>query len=474
MLENLVPPPRPAARLFAFFLGFFFLACVGEGRAWALDPDPGVIVVVHSDSPELHPEAMRAAVAKELGMPAMAREDAAGRPVLGTVTVTWRPSRSELAVTYEETGRGALSRIVPAPPDVEKTITTATMLTANLVRREADELLPPLASEAPRTTTVPPAVEAPADKKEAYLPVNASLFYPLATNFGKRNVTTHLDVNLLYGRVGRVDGAQLGLFNHAGGDLNGAQIAFGMNLVHGATEGFQIATAMNLTGGSVEGLQASFAFNRAGGHVSGIQGSMGINVADGGLEGIAFGAANFAGDVRGLQLGLLNVGGTVKGVQLGLVNVADDVEGVPIGLVSVTKTGGIHPLAWGSNTSLANVGVKFATRYTYTMVSGAAHPDGSAWLYGPGFTVGAHVPIARFYFETDIGLTWLFNGTIHEKDAMAGDIALTKLRVVGGYTILDHLSAFAGVGTALRTRFGTDRDAPSMRLVPELFAGIQF
>src|SRR5581483_3327234 len=154
------------------------------------------------------------------------------------------------------------------------------------------------------------------------VPVTASLFFPLASNWQAPHARTMLAVNVVYGRVGAVDGLQVGTVNQTDDRVTGAQLALLLNQT-GAVSGLQVAPV------------------------------------------------NMAGDVRGMQLGLVNVARKVRGVQLGLINVADDMSGVPIGLISVSKDGGVHPTAWTSRTSLINVGVKFATRNTYTQFSGS-------------------------------------------------------------------------------------------------------
>jgi hypothetical protein len=52
--------------------------------------------------------------------------------------------------------------------------------------------------------------------KQAAAPIEktfatASFFYPAATNYNKPEVETHFSFNVLYGRVGGLDGLELGL-----------------------------------------------------------------------------------------------------------------------------------------------------------------------------------------------------------------------------------------------------------------------
>jgi hypothetical protein len=453
----------------------------------AAPSDRAVIVVLHTDATELHPDELRAAVAREVEAPALAASDAAGRPVRGTLTVTWRPAK-ELAVTWSEPPRGAITRVVESPPDAKEATLTASLLAAHLIRDE--ELVPD--ADVPPPPLPPPPAPAPVPHPEKKLPATAALFYPLSTHYGAPEPTTHLAFNAAYDRVGRVEGLAVGFVNHATRSLLGAQLALGANLVGGPVEGLQVAPALNLAGGGLAGVQASFFFNRAGDVSSGGQVALlGMNLAPRGIDGIEVAPANVAGDVRGAQIGFLNVGAEVRGVQLGLINVADDAD-VPIGVVSVTKTGGVHPLAWSSNTTYANAGMKFATKHTYTIASFGAHGEVDAaghghMLYGPGFTAGGHTPIghAGFYCDFDLGITWLLGGALQEVRPPAGqpqlppylvaqDLVLSKLRIMGGYAFTDHASLFAGVGTTLTTRFFADRRDPRFSLGPEVFAGVQF
>jgi hypothetical protein len=233
-------------------------------------------------------------------------------------------------------------------------------------------------------------------------------------------------------------------------------------------------------------------------------------------------ALNFVGNLEGAQIGLINVGKRVRGVQIGLINVADDVDGVPIGLVSVTKTGGVHPAVWSSNTAYANLGVKFATHYTYTMLSGAYHYDGDHNLYGAGFTIGASIPVAnKIAADIDLQALHLFSDTgctpapptigksyyprpisaaaaaegncvdqsatlnpgyvsatsnsFTSANARAYDQSLGKLRALLRFELLAHLSLFAGTGVTGQVTYPVINGDTEVkfRLFPEFFGGVQ-
>src|SRR5262249_6207930 len=172
------------------------------------------------------------------------------------------------------------------------------------------------------------------------------------------------------------------------------------------------------------------------------------------------------------QIGVVNVARKMRDLQLGRVNVADDIEGVPIGLVSVSKAGGVHPTAWSSLTSAFNVGVKFATRYTYTQVSisgtvaetlvdspltPGASIEQSTRKLGPGFALGFRVPVSsRLTFESALFASSLFGGPLSGVSKRAGfqdDLALDSLRAMLAFEISRRLSLFAGAAVTAETRF---------------------
>jgi hypothetical protein len=441
-------------------------------------------LVVNADSPELDFERLSPALAAAVGVRVVPEGSEGAAASRGTVTVTWRPSRKELAVTYQDRRRGTMSRIVPAPIELDAAVAEAAALAANLVGNEADELLgaelvtpPPPAPQPAPVNVVAASVAAPV----GFAPVVASAFYPLATNHALPDIRTRLSLNLLYGRVGQLDGAQLGLgANSVDGPVSGVQLAFGFNLADGPVGGAQAALGMNYAAGPVSGFQAAALFNRSGGG-RGLQFALGANSTGGTFSGLQAAAVNVAGDVRGVQVGLVNVAHNVRGVQLGLINYADDVEGIPIGLVSVTRSGGVHPVVWSGSESLAAIGLKLSTRYTYTLVSGAVRREDDQNLFGPGLAFGVRIPFLPGYFESDLGASFLVGGRVCCVDAKVGlsdDVLLPRWRSLVGFQAHHRFSVFAGGALTAVTRFyqprpdGSTADA-TVDLRPELFAGVQ-
>jgi hypothetical protein len=412
-------------------------------------------LVVSGDGAELDPAALRAAIEAEVGGRVVlgGGPPPIASPGAGLLTVAVHRTRAELEVGYTSERRGTIVRVVEAPAAPADLIRNAAWLAGNLVRDEAGELLgpevvpavvppplpPPPARSAPAaavttttttTTTTTATVVAPRPARPFEV-ATASLFFPVATNRTNPHVRTWLNLNLVYGRVGVIEGLQLGFANQVDERVRGAQLALLFNTV----------------GGDVEGIQASF-------------------------------VANSAVDVHGLQLGLVNVARKVRGVQLGLINVAEEIDGVPIGLVSVSKDGGVHPVVWSSGDARINVGVKFSTRYTYTQFSASTTVESSIRMSGPGFALGFRVPIvAPFTFETDLFAAYLFGGPLSGVSRMQGlqdDMALDSLRARITLQIYRHLSAFAGGALTAKTRFYQEPgSAVTVNMAPELFAGVE-
>jgi hypothetical protein len=130
-----------------------------------------VALVVNADDPAFSWELVQPVMAEAVGAPIVATDDTRARGRRGLLTVTWRPSRRELAVTYED-ARGTFSRIVPAPADAAAALSTATALAANLARDQAAEVLGPAAPApaAPAPPTAPAATVPVVARDPGYAP----------------------------------------------------------------------------------------------------------------------------------------------------------------------------------------------------------------------------------------------------------------------------------------------------------------
>jgi hypothetical protein len=444
-----------------------------------------VTVVLHSDSSEPTLAAVQSAVAEELGVAALGADSQASAAARGVLTVTYRSDTKELAISYSDATRGTVTRIVPAPERAADVPGLAALVAGNLVRDQAADFLNQAApAPAPAPTPAPaPAPSAAAPTPAPPPPVhwlgNASFFYPLATNVNQPELETNFDFNLLYGHIGRLNGLELGTVSTVSGDAQGLQASVLTNLVGGRVSAGQFSLAYN-RGRSLEGVQLALV-NRADESMQGLQ-LGGMNMAGTLSKGVQLSALNFSGDFEGLQVGLVNIGKHVRGMQVGLINIADDMDGVPIGLVSVSREGGVHPVVWSTNTTYGNVGIKFATRYTYTMLSGAVHGEAEYTLYGGGLTIGGSIPIAkRINGDVDVQGLHLFANTNCCRDKFTGAIArahdqsLGKVRVSIRFELLPHLSLFAGSGITGRVTYPLRGGDTEVRFtpVPEFFGGIQ-
>ncbi|XXX74296.1 hypothetical protein WMF30_42290 [Sorangium sp. So ce134] len=337
------------------------------------------------------------------------------------------------------------------------------------------------------------AGEAPARRgpETPYFPVNLSLIYPLSTNVAAPDLATHLDLALLLGRVGFVDGAQLGLFAWTAGDLRGLQLglatvvtgrAEGLQLAGGfafadgalagaqvagifgwastAIAGAQLAGVGNQTYADVDGLQAAGAVNVARGKVTGAQAAGVVNV--GRVDGLQIGAVNVSQEQRGLQLGIVNVARRIRGLQIGVVNVTSELEGESIALLPLLPRGGARLAFWGSNSLHGNIGLKLSGRYAYSILSFGLHSEpraphaeerpaaGRQPLYAVGVALGSRLPIGveRLALSADVGAYHLgpFAGEL------PGRNEVLKARVSASYAIAERLSPFlcGGVYVTLR------------------------
>ncbi len=455
-------------------------------------------LIVRADDKALDREALRRALEHEIAGPVivvpLGADGAAPDAPRRWLTVGLDPARKELAVSFEELGRETVTRVVPAPADASALFQRAAWLAGNLLRDQASELLPPRAvaePPPPAPSPAPPRVESAAivtvvrtPTPHRFSPVTAALFFPLATNFDAPDVHTRLNINVLYGRIGALEGMQLGSANQADGDVSGIQLGFLFNVAGGGVRGLQVASAANLARAEVHGLQLALLANRAHGDLEGFQLST-VNTPGGNVDGGQFGVLNDAGgDVRGLQVGLVNVARNVRGIQLGLVNVADDVEGIPIGIVSVTKTGGVHPVLWAGSAAYVNVGLKFATRYTFTQFSASATDEAGIRMYGPGLALGFRIPMSRWGFESDAWSGYLLGGPVYgvsRREGLQDDMLLAAVRARLTYELHRHFSVFAGAALVGKLRFYQQPEATAfdqtpgttLRIGPDFNLGVQ-
>lgn len=445
--------------------------------AAAPEPDPPVLLVVHGDS--LDRPRLEGLLETELGREVVLGAAPAGAP-FGVLTIAHRPAAKELAVTWERGGQ-TLTRLVAAPAEAAAVEADAVLLAGNLAREQVATLLP----EAPETLAPEPA---PAPAHDAAPPerwaATFGVFYPLSTHYGHADVTSSFDLNLLYSRVGSIDGGQLGGVNVVGRDdgaapssMRGLQFGFLANLVAGEARGVQLAGLFNQTSADVEGVQLAGGANFSLGRVQGLQGAFAFNRAAG-VKGLQLALVNVGGDVDGLQIGLVNVARRVRGASVGIVNVADDIEGLPLAPFSVTRTGGVHPTTWGGSGGYANLGIKLATRHTYTLFFGSYHRKYGLDLYGGGVAIGGSVGLgAGFRSDIDLSGTYLVAPELSfdasREPGYHEQLVQPRLRWLVAFRLAEHFGVFAGVSALgnIRSELGWERVTATIG--PEVFGGIE-
>ena len=317
--------------------------------------------------------------------------------------------------------------------------------------------------------------------------------------------------------VGRdVEGFQAsGGLNVSGRDLNGFQMAAGINATGGSVQGFQAAGGGNFAGRDLQGLQITSALNFVGRNVlsQGLQIAAGVNIA-GNLEGTQISAAtnvalgwdqeantqstgtqisvvNIAhGDID-TQIGLLNIAGHVRTSQVGLLNVSGRMSGVPIGLISFVKNNPLHLQLWGSDTEVANLGLRLGSRHVYSLLMVGSYPHGDLGRWSSGFGIGGHIPLGkRLFLNVDLITRGVVYADESEEDTWGYDdehTVLNKLRLGFGWERHKWFSVFGGVSLNFLVShrpdtsdfgYGFDHvyreDDVTIRVWPGFFAGVQF
>jgi hypothetical protein len=471
-------------------------------------PSSPLVVRIESASASVGSAEFLSALFRTLRRPLVAGTAAPGSAD-AELSIRYDASQRELVVTCYDKLRGSVTRVVEPPADPAAVPETAALLAENLCTSQVQA--PPAVEQPPipAPVVVPilvpvtlPPVATPRESPRSHRMATASFFFPLATNHDNPSLRTNLQFNLLYGQVGELDGFSLGIVNsveasarglnlalaanYAGGRASGLHVAGVLNSAKSLDEGAMLSALANHTSGAVRGGQLAFGLN-LGGNVRGAQAAGLMNLASGSVEGAqASFLSNVARDLDGVQIGLVNVAARVRGVQIGLVNVADDIDGVPIGLVNVKRSGGVRVLAWGGYTSHANVGLKFATRYTYSMLTFGYRREDEVNAFGPGFVFGVRVPVTTDAgIAFDVGGDYLFGARIccyesrtEERVAHTKDRNHYRLRVLPTWQLRPRFALFAGGGVSAEVPFalysdlrGYDQD---VQLRPDFAAGVEF
>ncbi len=306
-----------------------------------------------------------------------------------------------------------------------------------------------------------------------HIPFSISLLPGISTNgFESGRVVNNISLGVLATHAGRVDGLAMAMVgnwvdremrgvewamgaNYAG-QVQGTQLAMGLNVAGGSLKGWQTALGVNVAAGEMVGAQFAMGLNVAAGRSWGLQAAAGLNIAQE-LTGVQFASGlniastlrgaqlsllNVGGDVSGAQVGLLNVGRRVKGLQLGLINVASEADS-SIGLLSFVGNGQQHVQVWGSELAMTNVALKLGGRTMHTLFTVGLRPggDGRQRLWSAGLGVGGHIPAGHFFFDVDALASSLHTGGFIEP---TGHL-LGQLRLVAGWKPYAHFALFGGL-----------------------------
>lgn len=469
-----------------------------------------IVVEVESNEPSLSAADVRSIVADKLGASIQSPDDRSARQSRRWLTVTIRREEKQIVVTLRDPSgreRSEVMRLSGDPASNAEAIATAAGVLVDGERAGTEPV--PTAPKPTPVATAPgagaPPLPDPDDpdapkRSSAYFPVNLSFIYPMAINVGRPEMRTNVDIALVLSHVGEVYGAQAGVVTYTVFDVEGVQASVGA-LVGGRMTGIQVGGTFAYAGGGVRGLQASGIFGWAAEdvrgvqfagvaaqsyeEVTGLQFAGGVNIARGQVRGAQIAGGINIGRVRGLQLGLINVSAEVDGLQLGLINIARKVDGLQVGVINVTaglageslgfanilKPGRIHLALWGSSSLYGNAGLKFASKYAYSIVSAAIHNLEGNVAAGAGLTLGLHLPLSRYLqgltVSGDLGAYRLFptgfNFTAHAE--------VYKTRLLASYELAHRLTLFVGGGGFLSV---TGDDDVKMTFGPELSGGLEF
>lgn len=299
----------------------------------------------------------------------------------------------------------------------------------------------------------------------------ASLVPSVTTAASDERVLSHINLNLVGGRLARLSGVELGIgLNWETERMSGFQLSVGANLVQGEAAGVQLSSGANWVSGAMQGVQLADIVNHSdrlagaqlaavnlAGDARGAQLGWIANHAKS-VDGVQLATVNVAGEARGTQLGIVNVARRST-VPVGLVNVAEDAD-APIGLVNVVRHG-YHAVAlYGTDVTTANVAVKMGGRYLYTLLGmGLRTARNARYAVSGGF--GGHVRGQRLFLDVELVSTGFFDRDFGLEHARV----LGTLRAVGGLRVASGLAVVAGPALNVLTAWdGNDLD---LAILPE-------
>ncbi len=305
----------------------------------------------------------------------------------------------------------------------------------------------------------PPAPITP-PPKPTLVPFNLGLTseHSLNANHRPGPLTNLVSISIVTGKVAYVQGiaAAIGATT-VSKKLSGAQFAVGVANLEGEGSGLQASVGLSIAHMPLVGAQTSLVANVARTELHGTQFTGIFNYANqlhgvqiAGIanhareaHGLQFGFVNTSGTLRGASFGVINVtSGRVEGLQFGLINFADDAD-VSIALLPISRKGGAHLDVWTSDLAAINVGLRLASRRTYTLVSAGIHPTGTSagWLVGLALG-GRFRPTEKLFIDLD--------NTIYAAEAGLDRVVeppkfVDSLRLMLGWQAHKRFSIYGGV-----------------------------
>jgi hypothetical protein len=391
-----------------------------DTRAAIAAEAPVTLVLDLTPGSPLDERRLVAAIARELGAPVVRERGAAG----GTLVL--KQQGEALTVSFDGPPGRRDHRTIPLDPDAARAEKDIALTAVNVARDQAAPFRlpppppPPPAQPSPPLPSLPnlPAPDKAADAQSlspcARARVSPRARLPIGVDFVPFAGTSSVD-----GGSG-VRALSLGVLGTVSGGVRGAALSGLVNLDRGPVCGLEIAGLANVAE-DMEGAQLAGLVDIAAGDSEGVQAGL-VNVA--------------AGRLRGLQAGLVSIAGDTN-VQVGLVNVASDAD-LQVGLVNVDVHGRLRLDAWTkpeAGTVLAAIKhgpAHFHWIYAFEINTASGRP----WA-ALGF--GAHVtPAERLFVDIDL----MQHTQILQTGAAPNQ--LSELRLVLGYSVAPHLSAFVG------------------------------
>jgi hypothetical protein len=401
----MVPTPLSSARAVLLALAFTPPLALAPGRALAQPsapagdsapeaPSPAGIraIDVRSVDPALSPERVRAAVSRELdssdgGWSAAPGDSTSSgaASAAGRLQIEIHADRRAVVTLHDGHGPTRTRELV-LPEAPESALETLALLSASLVRQDAQDLAASLsasAADAKRTTSAPddeaqdpagaapptPAPDTPptgprdvaganaaddgraattpsdGDADTAHgataeasaplhrFPFNLSLAYPLALVPDSERHRFYGELGLFYGRVGGIDGFAVNpVALRVDRGVMGIAVS-GVWLDSGTAQGLAVAGIVQRGRGALRGLSVAGVTELRAGRVDGAQVAGAFALTEGALHGMqTAGAASVARDVLGAQIaGAASFGDDIEGAQIaGAASFGDDIEGAQI------------------------------------------------------------------------------------------------------------------------------------------------